>query len=397
MSFQKYKVSDFSTVVAGGTPSTSNNEYWDGEIPWITPKDLSNHNERYIEYGERNITALGLKKSSAKIVPENTVLLTTRAPVGYVALAKNEVCTNQGFKNLICDETIAYPQFVYYMLKKNKELLENHATGATFKELSGSRLKEIEFPLPPLPTQKRIADILSTYDDLIENNNRRISLLEQSARHLYKEWFVRFKFPGHEKVKVVDGVPEGWERKTLGEVCDDKRQSILPDQIEPGTPYIGLEHIPKRQMVLNEWGNSDSISSMKFVYLKGDILFGKIRPYFHKVGFTFNNGVTSSDAIVICPSEPIYYSFVLCLVSSDEFVKLATQTMKEGSKMPRADWKSLKRDHIVPVPKAGLLNAFNHFIEPTLKQLETISLENVQLKATRDILLPKLLNGNMVT
>ncbi len=285
--------------------------------------------------------------------------------------------------------------FLYYHLLKVP--LRSFAGGAAQPLITHGILSGIKIKLPPLPTQKRIADILSAYDDLIENNNRRIAQLEQSARHLYKEWFVRFKFPGHEKVKVVDGVPEGWERKTLGEVCDDKRQSILPDQIEPGTPYIGLEHIPKRQMVLNEWGNSDSISSMKFVYSKGDILFGKIRPYFHKVGFTFNNGVTSSDAIVICPSEPIYYSFVLCLVSSDEFVKLATQTMKEGSKMPRADWKSLKRDHIVPVPKAGLLNAFNHFIEPTLKQLETISLENVQLKATRDILLPKLLNGNMVT
>ena len=115
--------------------------------------------------------------------------------------------------------------YLYYHLSKVP--LRSYAGGAAQPLITHGILSGIKIKVPPLPTQKRIADILSAYDDLIENNNRRIALLEQAARHLYKEWFVRFKFPGHEKVKVVDGVPEGWERKTLGEVCELKYGKAL--------------------------------------------------------------------------------------------------------------------------------------------------------------------------
>ena len=109
--------------------------------------------------------------------------------------------------------------------------------------------------MPAIAEQKRVADVLSAYDDLIENNRRRIQLLEQAARLLYKEWFVRLRFPGHEHTKLRDGVPEGWIKKPLSYMCIDLRESVSPQNLPPHTAYIGLEHIPRRSITLNEWGN----------------------------------------------------------------------------------------------------------------------------------------------
>lgn len=217
--WKETRIKEFANIVAGGTPSTSNDEYWNGNIGWITPADLSNYKFRYISNGERNITELGLQKSSACLLPKNAVLLSSRAPIGYVAIAETELATNQGFKNIVCDKTKADYRFIYYWLSLNIEVIKSFASGATFPEISASNVKRIKAILPDLPTQKRIADILSTYDDLIENNNRRIALLEKAAQELYKEWFVRFRFPGYETVKFENGLPEGWKIAKLGTLC----------------------------------------------------------------------------------------------------------------------------------------------------------------------------------
>ncbi|MEI6972329.1 MAG: restriction endonuclease subunit S, partial [bacterium] len=214
-------------------------------------------------------------------------------------------------------------------------------TGSTIKHFPRQQLVKLEISFPNLAAQQAIASILSAYDDLIENNRRRMALLEESARLLYREWFVHFRFPGHARTRVTDGVPKGWERKTLGDICDDIRDLVLPSQLEPDTPYIGLEHMPRRSISLTEWETAEKVTSSKARYITGDILFGKIRPYFHKVGIAFTDGVASSDAIVIRPNSDDLRSFVLMTVSSDEFVADTSQSMKEGSKMPRADWKQM--------------------------------------------------------
>lgn len=145
-------------VIGGGTPKSNVKDYYDnGNIPWITPADLSRYNNMFINEGNRNITQLGLEKSSARLLPKNTVLLSSRAPIGYVVIADNEVSTNQGFKSFLPSVAI-YPQFLYWYLKNSKAYLESMASGSTFKEISGSKCKNINFPLPPLNEQKRIAD-----------------------------------------------------------------------------------------------------------------------------------------------------------------------------------------------------------------------------------------------
>lgn len=162
---------DLGTIVGGATPSTKKPEnYEGGAIAWITPRDLSGFSGRFITRGERNITEQGLKSCSTQLLPAHTVLFSSRAPIGYVAIANQEVCTNQGFKSVIPNADTDY-MFLYYLLKYNKNKIESLSSGTTFKEISGSTMRGVEVTVPKtVAEQKRIASILSVLDDRIEKN-----------------------------------------------------------------------------------------------------------------------------------------------------------------------------------------------------------------------------------
>lgn len=247
--------------------------------------------------------------------------------------------------------------------------------------------------------QRKIAAILSAYDDLIENNSRRIAILEEMAQNFYREWFVHFRFPGHEDVPLIersDGqgvIPAGWEVVALGEIAEEVRRSVHPTEIDPNTPYLGLGHLPKKSIALSEWGTASETQSTKLVFKKGEILFGKIRPYFHKVGVAPVDGVASSDTIVIVPKSPEWFPLVLGCVSSVDFVDHATQTSK-GTKMPRADWNVLV-NYPVAVPPHKILCQFNQIVENAVGFILNTIHRNANLRQTRDLLLPRLVSGEL--
>ncbi len=274
-------------------------------------------------------------------------------------------------------------QYLYYYFfspEWRKIVTEKTVVGATVDRLPIKTFPSFLISLPPLSIQRRIADILSAYDDLIENNRRRIAILEETARLAYRKWF--------------DEVEQN-KNATLGDICFESRHGVNPDEIAPDMPYIGLEHMPRRSISLCEWDMVQKVSSTKLSFEAGDILFGKIRPYFHKVGIAFVDGVASSDAIVIKPLRPEWQAYVLMTVSSDSFVATASQGMKEGSKMPRADWKQLL-NYPVAIPDKATLSAFNRILMPILEQLKVLCFSIRNLAATRDMLLPRLMKGEMV-
>ncbi len=166
---------DIGIVVSGGTPSTKEPEFWNGYIPWITPADLSNHNEVYISKGSRSISQVGLEYSSAYLLPANSIVFSSRAPIGYVAITKNELATNQGFKNLIVPNELVNPKYVYYYLKTVKELAENMASGTTFLELSATKFRQIPFPLAPFEEQNRIVEILESNFDTLKSTKKELN------------------------------------------------------------------------------------------------------------------------------------------------------------------------------------------------------------------------------
>ncbi len=337
---------------------------------------------------------------TSRAVPQDGDLIFAReAPAGNVAIVKNDekVCLGQRTVLIRPDSTKVDPDFLcYYLLAPRQQAaLLSTATGVTAPHVNMKDIRQLILTdLPDIKVQRHIGALLATYDDLLENNRRRMVLLEDAARLLYQEWFVRLRFPGHEHVKIVKGVPEGWMRKALGDICVEIRESVLPSELEPDTPYIGLEHLPRRSISLTEWATAETVTSTKHRYISGDILFGKIRPYFHKVGMAFTDGVASSDAIIIRPDSNEFRELVLMTVSSDRFVAEASQTMREGSKMPRADWKLMVK-YPVAIPPKGLLTGFSETISAITDQLKVLGFQNRKLKAARDLLLPRLMSGEM--
>jgi type I restriction enzyme S subunit len=258
-------------------------------------------------------------------------------------------------------------------------------------------IRSLKLPfLPDLPTQRKIAGILSAYDDLIENNLRRIKILEEMAQSLYREWFVHFRFPGHESAKFVDSamgkIPKGWEIKKLGELADQMRRSVPKGELDGPIRYVGLEHIPRQSLALDAWEETTGLGSNKLTFERGEVLFGKIRPYFHKVVVAPFDGICSADTIVIRAKKVEHRALITACVFTEAFVAHATAT-SNGSKMPRTDWKVLK-DYLHIIPPKELLTRFSALFENAVAQQQNLVTRNQNLRHTRDILLPKLLNGD---
>jgi type I restriction enzyme S subunit len=166
------KLSDLGEIIGGATPSTKDESNYGGDIAWITPKDLSTLKGRFISHGERNITQKGLNSCSTQMMPANAVLFSSRAPIGYVAVSRNPVCTNQGFKSIVANDDND-PMFLYYLLKYNKDAIEAMGSGTTFKEVSGNTMRNVCVRVPvSKEEQQKIASVLAALDSKIESNDK---------------------------------------------------------------------------------------------------------------------------------------------------------------------------------------------------------------------------------
>lgn len=295
--------------------------------------------------------------------------------------------------------SMCHPRFYAYLFRGPivRSTLSAQGGGTNISNLNQGILSDLMVPVPPMLEQVRIASILSAYDDLIENNTRRIAVLEEMALRIFEEWFVHFRAPGCENLPRINTpvgpVAEGWSTARLEELASDIRDAILPSEIDPTTPYVGLEHIPRRSITLKEWGTAEDVGSLKLAFKPGDYLFGKIRPYFHKAAMAPIDGISSSDAIIIRAKRQEWRGVVGCVVSSDAFVAHAVKT-SNGTKMPRADWKVL-RNFSVALPPDALLARFNETVLPSLALASNLAMQNRNLRAQRDLLLPRLISGEI--
>jgi type I restriction enzyme S subunit len=327
------------------------------------------------------------------------IVLTTRGTVGSVAyynanIKYEHVRINSGMVIIRCGEELS-PQYIYHLLKspllKSQYLL--YSSGAAQPQLPIKDLRRIKLPIPKLNIQKKIAAALSAYDDLIENNKRRTALLEKMAEEIYREWFVRMRFPGHAQAKFEKGVPEGWDILSIDDISSEIRKSIKKKDLSDKLRYLGLEHIPRKSISITDFAMADSVQSDKLLFKERDILFGKIRPYLHKVAIAGFSGACSSDTIVIRPKSRKYEAFLLFTVFSETFVDLASVASK-GTKMPRADWNFLKKLKI-KVPNDDLLEQFQNRFDVMFSELVILS-KTIQLLATsRDRFLNRLISGKL--
>ncbi len=371
-------------------------DYKNEGIPVIMPKNIID--DRIDTKNIVHISTSDANRLKRHIVKENDIILPRRGDINKRVIINKEhsgYFCGTGCIRLRGTGKILHPKFLYYYLKLDNVIdwLEKNAIGATMLNLSSAILSRLSLTLLPLPIQLKIARILSAYDDLIENNLKRIKLLEEMAQITYEEWFVRMKFPGYEKA-VFDketGLPEGWKQVELGDVVELVKNSVLPKDVSWDTPYIGLEHMPRKSISLSNWQTSEKVDNLKFLYQKSDILFGKIRPYFHKVGVTFNDGITSTDTFVLRPINQMMHGIILQTVFSESFVSAATQS-SNGTKMPRANWNVLKKYQVI-VPQIELQAEYQKISQNALNTIGNILIQNQRLKESRDILLPRLMTG----
>lgn len=330
------------------------------------------------------------------------VLLTTEAPLGEVAILRDDqkIALAQRVILLRAKPGKVDPEFLFYALQGDfaQGELAARASGTTVAGIKQSELRRVRVPIFSLATQRRIATILSAYDELIENSLRRVQVLEEMLRTLWREWLVEFRFPGSETVRhvasSVGAIPEGWTVKQLSDIAEDMRRNVPKGELDGPQPYVGLEHIPRRSLALNVWDVVEVLGSNKLAFKKGEVLFGKIRPYFHKVCVAPFDGVCSADTIVIRARRSEDYPFVVACVSSDAFVAHATAT-SNGSKMPRANWDVLQK-YCVLIPSGRPGDLFSHLLRDVVSQQQTLVFQTQNLRRTRDLLLPRLLSGDMV-
>jgi len=293
------------------------------------------------------------------------------------------------------DSSKIYQVFLRYLIGSNyfSNYVKPIVTGVNVPHSSGTQIGNFIIPIPPITFQKKIAAILSAYDDLIENNNRRIAILEKTAEEIYKEWFVRMRFPGHETAKFEKGIPAGWQLRKLSEICDEIRDGVKLKDLKPETKYIGLEHILRKSLAIKQNATIESVNSNKLLFKKRDILFAKIRPYLHKVAISNFDGACSSDTIVIRPKREFIEGFLFFTVFSNTFIELATISSK-GTKMPRADWDFLKQLKMA-VPDESLLKQYQEKFEVIICQIQGKLSAISNLKQTRDRLLTRLISGKL--
>jgi type I restriction enzyme S subunit len=372
-----YKVFEFAEVIGGGTPKTGVAEYWNGDIPWITPKDLSSHKARYIAKGERNISQEGLKNSGAQTVPPDTVLLTSRAPVGYLAIAKNELTTNQGFRSLVVRKGFS-PEFVYYLLLNNIDYLKQHASGSTFQELSGGTLKNLEFQIPDHATQLEIAKILGDLDAKIELNQQMNKTLEAMAQALFKEWFVDFRFPGYENAKFIDGLPEGWRMGALGELISiesgkrpGEKSEVITDDFR--VPLIGASSV---------------MGYVKDALYKEPILIiGRVGT--HGIVQRVSWPAFPSDNTLVIRSKAHEYVYQILRM-------IDYQSLNVGTTQPLITQTAMK-NFVILIPAGQVLEKFEKCVSNLFEKIVANNCETEFLIGLRDFLLPKLFSGYINT
>lgn len=375
---KEYRISQIGEVVGGGTPASGTNEYWNGDIPWITPKDLTGYTNVYISYGENNITKAGLNKSGTRLLPKNTVLFSSRAPIGYVAIASNPICTNQGFKSIICDEKLVDPLYLYYYIKANLDYFKLWGSGATFPEISGSAMKRIKIQIfDNIDVQKRIAASLYDYDKMIEINNKRIKVLEQMAENLYKEWFVRFRFPGHETAEFENGIPRGWNItrcKDIVPVLTGKKDANYGDD---GGPYPFFTCAQEPIQAPDYSFDCAAVLLAGNCDLNAKVYKGKFEAY--------------QRTYVLSPHN-ITHLFLLYYVIKDNVERL--KQASTGAAISFITKGMIERIHFL-LPPNELLVRFHGIMDDLYTQKDVLMKLNKNLIKQRDLLLPRLMSGKL--
>ncbi len=380
-----------------------------------------------------NIPIRYLAESSAQrrtLQPDDIIIETAGGsndrPTGRTLLVKRKLIEDSDLpltcasfcRFLRVNPKLAAPRYIYWYLQylyAKGEMWIHQVKHTGIARFQYTRFAStVQVPLPSAFEQQAIAHILGSLDDKIELNRQMNETLESIARTLFKSWFVDFDpvrakmegrqpygmdaetaalFPDGFEDSMLGEIPRGWDVGKIADITDNLRLSVQPEEIKPTTPYIGLEHMPRKSIALSEWDYADKVASNKYRFLEGNILFGKLRPYFHKVGIAIQHGVCSTDILVIMAKVPKWFCLSLFYLSSDELIDYA-DAVSTGTKMPRTSWDDIARYSII-IPSPNVAEKFNAITLPFVQRIRANIFESQTLATLRDTLLPKLLSGEI--
>ena len=381
---KKVKLSELGEIVGGSTPATKNIENYDGNISWITPKDLANYNKIFIESGERSITEKGFKSSSTKMLPKNSILFTSRAPIGYIAIAEKELCTNQGFKSIIPNNNVDYI-FLYYLLKYNKEYIASFGSGTTFKEVSGTVMKNIEVNIPDtIEEQKKIANILYSIDKKIELNNQINDNLLNLLRASFKKYFIENlkKDWKEQKLENIVSIRRGASPRPIQKFLSSEGINWLKISDVTGidSPFI----YDIKEKIIEE-GKSKSLFINKGTLVVSNSATPGI-PKFIMIDTCVHDGW-----LVLSNFDYKYKNYLYFLIEQirENLIKLANGSVFNNLKT------DILKEYKFYNPDDDTLEKFNSIAEAMMNMINKNTTENKHLESIRDTLLPKLMNGEI--
>ena len=294
------------------------------------------------------------------------------------------------FKNNEC-----HPGYIYFLMRTHQyqRSIANTSTGATVHHTSPSKICDYQFYAPSYEKQRRIAEYLFVYEKLTENNQKQIKLLEEAAQRLYKEWFVDLRFPGHETTPIVDGVPEGWNRGILGDIVTETGEKVSKEKRDIFDYYLPIDCLPKKSLGYVTTNEIKLAESSLVSFAPGDILFGAMRPYFHKVVVARDSGLTRTTCFVLNTPKKVFWAYAVMLMFSPDTVDYASQ-ISVGTTMPYTRWKDFKNMPIL-IPEESCACKFGEIVCPIIEKINGSAEQVMLLQRARDRLLPKLMSGEI--
>ena len=393
MSYETIKIDDICIkVTSGGTPKTTNEAFYNPkEVPWLKTAEV---NYCRIYETETYISKEGVACSSAKLIPENSVIIAMYGQgdtAGRVAINKIPLCTNQACCNLIINHEITDYKYVYYALSTLYDKLVSLKNGGAQPNLNVGIIKEVEIPFPDLKTQHKIAQILSEYDDLIENNQKQIKLLEEASQRLYKKWFVDLRFPGYENTKIVNSVPEGWTKPSMNDIANYLNgYAFKPeDWREKGKPIIKIKEMNEGITTATPRNDGSTIPE-KYNITAGDILFSWSATLTAMI-WASEDGLLNQHLFKVTPNNGVGREYVLqsILKTLDEFKNLTN-----GSTMKHIQRGKLK-EVFVNLPPQEVMEKYSSIAEMYREKSLSLQKQNILLQEARNRLLPKLMSGEL--
>ena len=367
------KLKDLSTnIFSGGTPSTTNNEYWNGEFYWLSSGETKNS---YIKKTEKTITQLGIDKSSTRLAKIGDVVIASAGQGktrGQVAYCLVDTYINQSIIAIRTNPALLDSKYLFYDLtSRYNELRLLSDSSSSRGSLTVKTFEDLNINIPTLKIQQKIAKILSNYDDLIENNNRRIKILEEMAQKIYKEWFVDFKFPGHETTTIKESVLSSI-------ITPIKGKNITKSKAKIGNvPVVGGGIEPAY------YHNVANTQAPVITISASGANAGFVKLYY--------KDIWASDCSYIDATMTNYIYYIYLLLKNNQ---IEITNMQLGAAQPHVYPRDLVNLKIKEFPIEVIAN-FEKMISPIFENIKVLSNKNENLKQTRDILLPRLISGEI--